>query len=265
MNRIVSIAAAMCLVTALCLEAGSDLTASLQEAPSKSSSYTSSPYAVDFNHPPREYAITNAQGWEIWMEIELARDHPELATQAFNRLNDNLAKLVTMIPDHSLSLLRDRRIFLMLGEQSSHGGKNSGADFFQRHAPEYFSQIDPRMGGSILIYSAKNYVWLSDLWALKVLMHEFAHAWHLDQWPETEPTILASHQRALEQGLYQQVTTDEGNLRQQAYALNNQLEYFAELSCMYFVECNYSPRTRADLEHYDPEGYAMIRKMWKLE
>lgn len=224
-----------------------------------------SPYIVDFNRPPRAYVITNAQGWAVWMESELVRDHPALATNALRRLDQNLAKLTTVLPSHTLPLLRNCKIFLMLGEQSTLGGRNSGADYFQRHAPQHFPQLDPRMGGSVLIYSAKNYVWLSDLWALKVLMHELAHAWHLEQWPEKEPAILAAHRNAAHQGLYREVLTDEGDLHPQAYALNNQLEYFAELSCMYFVECNYPPRRRGELRDYDPIGHDMIRRMWKLE
>ena len=49
------------------------------------------------------------------------------------------------------------------------------------------------------------------------------------------------------------------------YALTNQLEFFAELSCMYFIKCNYEPSDRRQLKAYDPVGYAMIRKMWKAE
>lgn len=41
------------------------------------------------------------------------------------------------------------------------------------------------------------------------------------------------------------------------------LEYFAELSCMYFVGCNYQPFNRKQLKDYDPVGYAMIQQMWK--
>ncbi|MGP0068554.1 MAG: hypothetical protein ACLQGP_33765 [Isosphaeraceae bacterium] len=52
---------------------------------------------------------------------------------------------------------------------------------------------------------------------------------------------------------------------ERAYAITNQLEYFAELSCMYFVQCNSKPSDRAQLKDYDPVGYAMIRKMWCVE
>jgi hypothetical protein len=65
--------------------------------------------------------------------------------------------------------------------------------------------------------------------------------------------------------LYHGVKNDKGTTVEKAYAATNQLEYFAELSCMYFVGCNYQPFNRRELQAYDPVGYAMIEKMWELK
>jgi len=223
------------------------------------------PYPVDFNHPPRDYAVTNAQGWTIWMEKDLVTDHPVLATNALRRLLENLGKAMDKLPAHSRGLLRDRKLFLMLGEHSKLGGKNNGADYFQRQAPQHFTNLDPRMGGAILIYSATNYVWLSDLWALKVLLHELAHAWQLEQWPERQSDIVAAYEQAMREKLYRGVKDQDGQVLETAYAATNQLEYFAELSCMYFVGCNYYPFNRQDLQQYDPRGCALVEKMWRTQ
>jgi hypothetical protein len=198
------------------------------------------------------------------MEEELAVDHPRLASNALARLSSKLQEVKKVLPRHSLPLLQQRKIFLLLGQASRLGGKNSGADYFQRHAPAHFSNLDPRMASSIVIYSATNFVWLNELWALKVLIHEMAHAWQLEQWPETQPDILAAHQHALRKGLYQNILGDHDQPLEKAYAITNQLEYFAELSCMYFAACNYFPRHRQELQAYDPVGYAMILKIWQL-
>ena len=66
-------------------------------------------------------------------------------------------------------------------------------------------------------------------------------------------------------GLYHGVKDDEGKIVDKAYATVNQLEYFAELSCMYFVGCNYQPFDREELQTYDPKGYAMIEQMWDVK
>jgi hypothetical protein len=219
---------------------------------------------VDLNHPQRSYLSTNLQEWSVWMEKELVVDHPLLASNALARLEGKLQEVERVLPKHSHPLLQERKIFLLLGQASRLGGKNSGADYFQRHAPAHFSNLDPRMASSIVIYSATNFVWLNELWALKVLIHEMAHAWQLEQWPESQPDILAAYQHALRNGLYYNVLGEQNRTLEKAYAITNQLEYFAELSCMYFAECNYFPRHRQELQAYDPVGCAMIRKMWNL-
>ena len=48
------------------------------------------------------------------------------------------------------------------------------------------------------------------------------------------------------------------------YAAQNHLEYFAELTAMYFVGANYFPRDRAGLKAYDPAGYALVETLWGL-
>jgi hypothetical protein len=253
------------LVVSFGFRLGAEAAAAGSPSPLAPSKISVPGYSVDLNHPPRAYVITNAGGWTIWIERELVEDHASLASNALARLRRNLAAMLKVLPDPSHRLLQARRVFLMLGEQSKFGGKNNGADYFQRTAPAHFPQLDPRMASSVLIYSATNYVWLSDLWAIKVLVHEFAHAWQLEQWPEKQPDILAAYEHAMHEGLYQKVKADDGSVLDRAYAATNQLEYFAELSCVYFVGCNYYPFNREQLKAYDPVGFDMIRKLWRLD
>ena len=111
-----------------------------------------------------------------------------------------------------------------------------------------------------------NYLDISDLWAKKALFHEFAHAYQLEQWPENQPDILHAWEHARKEDKYRNVRDVETNQSlDPAYAMTNQLEYFAELSCIYFVGCNYEPAGRKQLKDYDPVGYEMIRKLWRVE
>src|SRR6185437_15870801 len=101
-----------------------------------------------------------------------------------------------------------------------------------------------------------------DLWALKALLHEYGHAHHLLHWKEQQPDILQAWQNAASCGLYCNTTDLDGKVIPRAYALTNQLEYFAELTTMYFANCNYFPHNRSELKKYDPVGYNMIELMW---
>ncbi len=52
-------------------------------------------------------------------------------------------------------------------------------------------------------------------------------------------------------------------IQQKAYALTNELEYFAELSEAYLGKNDFYPYNRKQLEQYDPDGYAIMKNIWK--
>jgi hypothetical protein len=155
-------------------------------------------------------------------------------------------------------------IYLMLGDEAKAGGRNNGGEYFQYDAPDHNPLLDSRWGNALVIYSARNYMWLTDDWALRLLVHEFAHAWHLEQWPEKQSEIFDAWQNAVSQKLYEGVRDVQGTRLERAYAATNQLEYFAELSCAYFYRGEYEPFDREALRQHDPQGFAMIEKMWGI-
>jgi hypothetical protein len=220
---------------------------------------------VNYNDPPREYTTTRAGTWTIKVEKQLLADAPAVAKKAQTRLRKKLGEAIEALPDASHARLKELDIFLMYGPKSKGGGRDNGLEYFQKTAPEHHKDLDPGWGSSMVVYCAENYVQISDFWAVKALVHEMAHAHHLEQWPENQPDILQAWENAMKLGLYHGVKDDEGKIVDKAYATVNQLEYFAELSCMYFVGCNYQPFDREELKTYDPKGYAMIEQMWDVK
>jgi hypothetical protein len=120
------------------------------------------------------------------------------------------------------------------------------------------------MASSIVIFNADNYARLSEFWALKALVHEFGHAQHLEHWREDRADIFDNWQSAMARGLYQVVRDEDKGTHNPNYAAQNHLEYFAELTAMYFVGANYFPKDRAGLKAYDPAGFALIETLWGL-
>jgi hypothetical protein len=100
---------------------------------------------------------------------------------------------------------------------------------------------------------------------VKLLIHELAHAYHLEQWPANEEDIEEAWKSAMKQRLYHGVTDWWGTKLDKAHAATNAVEYFAELSSMYFAGCEHQPFNRRELKAYDPAGYAMIEKMWGVK
>jgi hypothetical protein len=48
-----------------------------------------------------------------------------------------------------------------------------------------------------------------------------------------------------------------------AYALNNDQEYFAELTEAYFGTNDFYPFVRPEVEQFDPVGFAMLKSAWE--
>ncbi len=227
--------------------------------------------ALDFRQPERTYEsakLVDAKYGDVTVSVEkqLKADAPAVSKRALARLKAMRAKALAAVPKPARERLAKVPFFVMYGPKARNGGKNNGLEYFQKDAPEHHPELDPRWADAIVVYCAQNYVEITDLWALKALFHEFAHAYQLEQWPEKQPDILAAWEHARDNKLYLNVRDVEtGKRLPSAYALGNQLEFFAELSCMYFVKCNYEPSNQRQLKAYDPVGFAMIQKMWKVE
>lgn len=219
---------------------------------------------VDFNHPPRDYVEKKALQWPLLVEKELTEKDPELAVRAENKLIAQLQRMLDLFPQAAHPVFKNLKLFLMGGKSMKGGGYDSGGEYHQKVSPDFYKYLDPRMASSVVLYSAENYDWLSDFWSLKVILHEFSHAYQLEQWPEDKPEIVKAWEHAKEQGLYKKAARHDSVILEEPYVMTNALEYFAELSCMYFCGCDYAPYNRNELRLYDPAGYEMIEQLWGL-
>ena len=82
-----------------------------------------------------------------------------------------------------------------------------------------------------------------------VILHEMTHAVHDQFLGNDNPMIEAAYKQAMERKLYDP----------SMYAATNEHEFFAELTCAYFDQNGYYPRTRADLQKHDPWTYQSPR------
>jgi hypothetical protein len=98
-----------------------------------------------------------------------------------------------------------------------------------------------------------------------MLLHELAHAYHA-RLNVMRPDVRAAHQRARAAGLYGPVAyvLNTPDKPRDAYAATNPTEYFAELTEARFGRNDFFPFTHEDLRAYDPEGLAVVDKLWHL-
>lgn len=217
---------------------------------------------VDFGDPTRSYVYENL-GWKIYVEESMKEGDPELYINSLAKLQETLKYTYAAMPEHARAKLSDLNFFLMWGESSPQGGRKSSMNYIRKGQPDNYSHLDKRWEHAVVIYSAENFMYLSDLWARKALFHELAHAWHIVNWPERYPDIYKPWKQATTSGKYESVKDTKGKIIKNAYALKNQLEYFAELSAIYFVGGNYFPFNKDGLKEYDPSGFNMVQRLWK--
>lgn len=96
-------------------------------------------------------------------------------------------------------------------------------------------------------------------------LHELAHAYHDRVLGFDHAEIQAVFQQAQAARLYENVERRdaEGRRRfQQAYAMTNAKEYFAECSEAFFSRNDFYPFDRAELQKHDPRMFALLQKLW---
>lgn len=202
--------------------------------------------------------------WSFEVEKQLLAEAPVVATNAVKRLQENLDRAFQVLPEPAHPVLLELKWFVLYGPKSRGGGYDNGLEYCAKNAPKFRANLDERWSRCIVVYCAENYTRISSVWALKSVLHELGHAHHKENWAENQEDIKAAWQNAVDKNLYRQVKDDNGQVIREAYALANPMEYFAELTAIYFARCNYAPFNRDDLKTYDPAGHAMIQKMWGL-
>ncbi|WP_448569963.1 hypothetical protein [Thalassotalea ganghwensis] len=75
---------------------------------------------------------------------------------------------------------------------------------------------DPRWENSVVIYSAENLMYLTEMWAKKAITHEFAHAWHILHWPDKYTEMVTSWKNAKTRNLYKNVKDCKNRIKPEA-------------------------------------------------
>lgn len=106
------------------------------------------------------------------------------------------------------------------------------------------------------------------------MIHELSHAYHFKVLPDgyDNAEIQECYEAAMRDGLYDcvQVHGSQGPTAR-AYACENCMEYFAELSTAFLggksdEEYNkWYPFNRKQIKEHDPRAYALLKKVWNVE
>ena len=217
---------------------------------------------INYITPERQYQACS-NDYNIMYEIDPNESLNQRGNTACKQLEQRLHYILSVYPAHTRNYFQSLKYYVLTGDDGKLAGNKSGLRYVRPNEPSAKNLYDPRWQNAVIIYSSKNYLDLDALWQIKSVAHELAHAWHIKNWPEKYPLIYDAWQNANDLNLYQNVEDYKGRKIPQAYALQNQLEYFAEISVAYFFKIDYFPYNQQNLQSYDPIGYYTIQHLWQ--
>lgn len=197
------------------------------------------------------------EGWVVEFGSELKE---EINAQAFNQsvkaLANHLQRIIYLMPKSKLEELQKLSIRVDLDHE---------LESMQYHGdPEWLAEygFDPSLQKRVHIPRAHllfdRGMWLKQPYAI---LHELAHAYHDQVLGFDNEAIINAYNRVERERLYHQVLDFEGR-KTNHYALSNPMEFFAEMTEAYVGMNDFYPFVRAELKTYDPQTFALMRKIW---
>jgi hypothetical protein len=213
----------------------------------------------------RDRQVRSVRGWTLRIDERLITKDAAIVEKAVVLLDAQLAKVERFIPSKAVERLRSVPINFTLpyvagrGTAEYHGGlawvKQAGREIALAKAVEFTNvdRLEPEIRRMPVL-----------------VLHELAHAYHDQVVPGgyQNPDILAAYRQAKAAGTYDAVKRWTGekfiDKPTKAYAMTNQMEYFAETTEAYFDRNDMEPFDRPELQAKDSGVVPVLEKVWGL-
>ena len=202
-----------------------------------------------------DYERRNVRSFPVYIAPEFGRHQNSRLERSLEVLDANARRIEDIIPSAAWRRISRIPIWLEYEPDSSYD-----VGYFP-DSPKWLAAYD------ISIAKAGSIQFTSSLAAMagyqpNPLMHELAHAYHDLVLSFHDPQIRTAFARAQASGRYNAVRGPYGRW-ERAYAINDLMEFFAELSEAYFGINDFFPFTRDDLKAFDPDSYRVIADAWE--
>jgi hypothetical protein len=206
------------------------------------------------------YQVHTIEGFKVLVnQATLDADVSQFERKPLDVLALELGMIAKMFPEKTLKLLRNLLIWVEWDEQTALANGRVGnalAVYYGGHQRQMLREgKHPLKARTVMVLSMKG---LTREHQPKtdsgrcVLLHEIAHAVHDQILGTDNAAIKAGYRLAMERNLYDK----------SLYVATNEAEFFAETTCMYFNQCGYFPKTRAELKKHDPATFKMQENIW---
>ncbi len=205
--------------------------------------------------PTSDYTPKTIQGWKVLISNDLQENDPVTSSACLALLDHKLFEVTRVIPARALEKLRQVTIWLDRDNPLTPGGAyHPSRQWLVEHG------MNPEKAKCVEFGHAKNFLtWSLDQPAL--VIHELSHAYHDQVLGFDHPEIRAAYQKAKAGKTYDAVLRINGRV-EKAYAMNDEKEYFAELSEAYFGTNDFYPFVRSEVKKHDPEMFEVLKRVW---
>jgi hypothetical protein len=205
--------------------------------------------------PTADYAVESIRGWTVRVNPALLADE-SLWRATREELDHQLYAITRVIPQPALDRIREIEIWAELEMPKT-------ACMCYHVSKDWLipNGYNGDKEGSVEIGNAQAFLdWTKGQpW---MVLHELAHGYHDQVFGYDDEAIIEGWQRMVDRGVYEEVGHISGTPRRH-YALTNQMEWFAETTEALFGTNDFHPYVRSELRTVDPEGAALVERLWR--
>jgi hypothetical protein len=207
------------------------------------------------------YTPRLVEGFTVVLSDETMQhlDDPKFTKKPIEVLEQEFKAVTAAMPAKNVKILQRLLFFVEWDQRKALGNGASGAAvavYYGGHQLNMLARgMPPLKAKNITVLSMRSLAreHQPDIDSGRcVLLHEMAHAVHDQLLGRENPTVFAAYKQARERKL----------VDPEAYAATNEAEFFAEMSCAYYDQLDYHPKTRSALQKLDPVTYKMMEEVW---
>jgi hypothetical protein len=207
------------------------------------------------------YTNYNLQGFNVLVENNAFTVDSTMTNAAINLLNTKLLAISQLnINQEKKDSLKAVPIFMDWNTTTG------AAQYHPSQAWLISNGYIPQKAKCVEISNITNFINWTNQNQPYMILHELAHAYHHRVLDFNSAVITNAFSNAVTQNLYKNIAYHSGggnyNTVAKAYALNNENEFFAELTEAYFGLNDFFPFDYDDLASYDSIGFNMMVAVW---
>lgn len=209
------------------------------------------------DYPARTLDI---EGWTVHVRESLYAEMPEKTDRAIELLTVQLKLVVGAVPEPVLPSLRNVPLYVSPAPK----GLGPKAEYHPSKRWLENNGRNPEMARCIEFTNVP--IFDKEVKRMPVfVLHELAHAYHHRVLTHDQADIKTAFERAAKSGSYDAVPLRVNGKKRKAYAMTNQMEYFAETSEAFFGINDFYPFDREDLKKHDPQMHDVLKKVWRVK